>query len=169
MKKIVVCVSLLLIPSWAFAETKQVKSAKAFDVTGKVLGGIVDFSPPIFILQVDGLSFPLTISKDALAGPADLRFDGAGCTGTAFLTPPDLFEFGGFQRNIAVDANNVVHRVDRTQEPQEENILSQFFIPCFNFGQPTAQFVVPTVTVIDLDDLFTPPFSIELNTGPPIR
>ncbi len=51
MKKIVVCVSLLLIPSWAFAETKQVKSAKAFDVTGKVLGGIVDFSPPIFILR----------------------------------------------------------------------------------------------------------------------
>ena len=138
-------------------------------MTGKVLGGIVDFSPPIFILQVDGLSFPLTISKDALAGPAPLRFDGAGCTGTAFLTPSDLFEFGGLTRNVAVDANNVVHRIDRTQAPQLVDIASQFFMTCFDFGQPATQSVLPTVTVIDLDDLFTPPFSIELKTGPPIR
>ena len=136
MKKIVVFVLLLLIPSWAFAETKQVKSAKAFDVTGKLVGEIVDFSQPTVMLEVDGVSFPLAVFRDALASSV-LLFVGSGCTGTPFLPSFALdFALPTYQRIVGVDSNNIVHFADTTQTPGDMDIGSSFSITCFNIICP---------------------------------
>ncbi len=168
MKKIVVFVLLLLIPSWAFAETKQVKSAKAFDVTGKLVGEIVDSPQPTVILEVDGVSFPLAVFRDELAGSI-LLFVGSGCTGMPFLPSFELdFDFPTYRRIVGVNSDNIVHIADSSQAPRLEDIGSTFFITCVDSSSPFTTSVMPTVTIIDLDDFFMPPYSLDSKTRAPI-
>ncbi len=101
------------------------------------------------------------IGTDALAGPEVLAFDGPNCTGTPFIfSPSDLFEFDTYSRNAAVGPDGVLYGADPNEDPGEEQIASAFDFECFNFG-PFPFTVAPTVPVIDLTTLFTPPFSIE--------
>ncbi len=168
MKKILLVVLVLLISSAAFAETRQVKSAKAFDVTGKLVGEIVDSSRPTVILEVDGVSFPLAVFRGELAGSI-LLFVGSGCTGMPFLPSFELdFDFPTYRRIVGVNSDNIVHIADSSQAPRLEEIGSTFFITCVDSSSPFTTSVMPTVTIIDLDDFFMPPYSLDSKTRAPI-
>lgn len=130
------------------------------DANGTVLGPV--YGDPFFpqvILTFSGRIFFVTVRPSGFLG-SSLGFTSLNCQGPPFIYEPSLIPGAALWL-----PGTTVYLADPTAPTQSLTILSSFnweFQQCGNIT-PNIQPVKPAVPIIDLNTVFTPPFSIQVD------
>ena len=136
------------------------------DSAGSIVGSVTGFTfdgpqriLPNVVLQKDGLLVGLTVGPGGLeASGGSLAFDQPGCQGKAYLSGPfDTLILPG-----TIEGPGQTVYVPDPSAPAGL-VTAQSFLQigtCFTFpfALPSA---VPAIPLVDLDTLYTPPFSLK--------
>jgi len=136
------------------------------DSVGTVVGSVTGFTfdgpqriLPNVVFQKDGLLVGLMVGPGGLEGSGgSLVFDQAGCQGKAYLSGP----FATLVLPGTIEGPGQTLYVPDPSAPAglvtARSLLQAGTCFTFQFVLPSA---VPAVLLVDLDTLFTPPFSLK--------
>ena len=127
------------------------------DSKGKIVGsvaGALGFSTTV-LLKIEDRLIPVALLKNSYLRASSLFFELPNCQGTAWIIPtPDTLVTNAMVR----PPGNTIYIAEEDVVPVQITIASLFGTICqSSSGKVEA---VPAVPVIDLDTVFTPPFSV---------
>ena len=167
---VLVVVTLVAAVSDGGNRRPHVRSANeltVFDADGVKVGRVFgDPEFPTVVLEVDGRWFALQVRRSQAQSSFSLLFETADCASTpAYMDPQG-------DRLVQMPAlglpGTTVYLPDLTAPIQTVTVRSfrDFGEECRNFSPtPLTLPLVPAVAIIDLDTVFTPPFSVRaMNT-----
>jgi len=154
-------------------QIKPVGQAIVVDAAGRKVGGIIAAQIPAQILvEVDGSIFSFGITKDGLSpSGSPLVFATSNCAGTPYIfqAPPDLL----LEPSTIGLPGKSLYTSQPGALPQPITIQSFISVPTVGdpfcapvppppqgVPPPGPAFVLPAVRLVDLNQFFTPPFSI---------
>ncbi|MBI4463859.1 MAG: hypothetical protein HY647_04055 [Acidobacteria bacterium] len=136
---------------------KPLNQVVVVDNKGKIVGsasGALGFSTTV-LLKIEDRLIPVALTKNSYSRTGTLFFELANCGGTAWMVPTPN----------ALDTNPKVGPPGNTNDIAKEDVVPVQITIASSFGQSclgtggTLE-AVPAVPFIDLDTVFTPPFSV---------
>ena len=161
--------AFLFSTSTAYTQTiEPVDELRVFDANGNEVGKVLTIEGlefPLVAFRLDGHLVVLAVLRDSLEGGDFLFFESTGCSGTPFLLirNPDAIE--RLARAATVPPGTTVWVRDpdgaiQTVTVRSQLVPSRFTPSCQNIGPNTTQAVPALGPLVNLDEVFTPPFSV---------
>lgn len=152
---------------------KFTRSLTVFDANGNRVGGVVGVTEPqepvVIAFHVGTYVFPLWVHRGAFAGDTigaatqnSVFFETTDCSGPSFALAMSTVIL---PRIVVARPGSTIYFADPFAAPQV--ITARSFLPGASGAPPdpcgvamSAVTVVPAIPLLDLDTLFTPPFSV---------
>lgn len=158
---------------------EAVDAVNVVDANGTKVAGVLGLAGPAgatIALEVDGQLVVLQVTREHFVGNADtdLLFESNNCTGTAYAAAGSLSLGPSLTAVVVGSPGSTVYLGDPGSTPQAITSRSQLGSPISRPGpchqdtilQPDAISVTPT---INLDTLFTPPFTLAAAPTPTVE
>ena len=132
------------------------------DANGVEMGTALDTIPTV-VFQIEGRFAVVRVQTQRLTG-GTIFFDAPDCTGNRYVALSRLPVEGG----AVGPPGTTLYLADLTASSRPATIIKsdlQGGTHCFNQQQPVDT-LLPAVAVIDLDTVFTPPFSVKAPVEP---
>ena len=146
----------------------EVKSVAWIDANGTVMGTWYSTAAvfPYIALDIDGESYFLVVIQSEISAAGQyLFFDGAGCTGNMYVSPPGKVSFGT-SLGIA-SAGNILYGADPFATPTLVGVRSHSYCRgdgvcgCWVWDWADLP-VVPPIVLKDFN-VYTPPFKLSVS------
>ena len=143
---------------------RKVRSLVVVDASGKTVGGVIaaDKTEVTVAFQI-GEQFVLIPLKNDGFVIGTLNYQTSDCSGTAFLDSPSTG--APFPNSAVAPPGKTLYLPDPNAAPETVVVKSIFFtfesfIGCDTEGGGQVSLEIPAKAVVDLNTLFTPPFTV---------
>jgi len=146
----------------ASAAVRPINRLVVFDAKGVTLGAVFfDVNQPEVVLEINGRLLSIRADRNRLFAEGALLFESSDCTGSPLTDPATDFVL---PFAAIAPPGTTVYLPQQGATPQPITANSAFnsapTFGCEQISPPATFLLVSAVAVIDLDTLFTPPFSV---------